>query len=157
MFALRIAHQCAITRHCRFGASLRLNLAAAGVTLQVRVHVDSSENQKGGFRWVTDYCVGFVFARRPGRGVRNQRHVVRAGAQAAFQGVWRTVEVTVPGPTVRTFKPGATLAIFHGRHYSRVEVHAEQPLTQLADPQALPRISCAPCGGPSSAKRGPSR
>ena len=27
----------------------------------------------------------------------------------------------------RTFKPDATLAIFHGRHYSRVEVHAEQP------------------------------
>jgi hypothetical protein len=53
--------------------------------------------------------------------------------KAALQGVWRTVEVTVPGPTVRTFKPGATLAIFHGRHYSRVEVHAEQPRALLDD------------------------
>ena len=47
--------------------------------------------------------------------------------KATFQGVWRTVEVVVPGPTGRTFRPEATLAIFHGRHYSRVEVHAEQP------------------------------
>ena len=52
----------------------------------------------------------------------------------AFQGVWRTLEVVVPGAPPRTFRPEATLAIFHGRHYSRVEVHAEQPLTPLADP-----------------------
>jgi hypothetical protein len=32
----------------------------------------------------------------------------------------------VPGAAGGTFKPQATLAIFHGRHYSRVEVHAEQ-------------------------------
>jgi hypothetical protein len=54
-------------------------------------------------------------------------------AGATFQGVWRTLEVTVPGPTARTFKPEATLAIFHGRHYSRIEVHAEQPRPLLAD------------------------
>ena len=30
----------------------------------------------------------------------------------------------------------ATLAVFHGRHYSRVEVHAEQPLTPLTDPSS---------------------
>jgi hypothetical protein len=46
--------------------------------------------------------------------------------RAAFDGVWRTVEVTVPGPTPQTFRPTATLAIFHGRHYSRVEVHTDQ-------------------------------
>jgi hypothetical protein len=45
---------------------------------------------------------------------------------ATFQGVWRTLEVTVSGPSGRTFKPEATLAIFHGRHYSRIELHAEQ-------------------------------
>jgi hypothetical protein len=53
--------------------------------------------------------------------------------QATFQGVWRTLEVTVPGPTARTFKPETTLAIFEGRHYSRTEVHAEQPRPLLAD------------------------
>ena len=53
---------------------------------------------------------------------------------AALQGVWRTLEVTVPGPVARTFIPGATLAVFHGRHYSRVEIHSEQPRPLLADP-----------------------
>ena len=56
---------------------------------------------------------------------------VTASAQepnAAFQGVWRTVEVVVPGAgRLARYRPDATLAIFHGRHYSRVEVHAEQP------------------------------
>ncbi|HKT79151.1 MAG TPA: hypothetical protein VJP86_02940 [Vicinamibacterales bacterium] len=46
--------------------------------------------------------------------------VVRLSAapDSEFQGVWRTVEVVVPGAPgspSHTFKPGATLAIFHGR------------------------------------------
>jgi hypothetical protein len=57
-----------------------------------------------------------------------------AEPNAALQGVWRTVEVVVPGAPARTYRPLSTLAIFHGRHYSRVEVHAEQPLTPLTDP-----------------------
>jgi len=56
-----------------------------------------------------------------------------AERNAAVQGVWRTLEVVVPGATGRTFKPTATLAIFHGRHYSRVEVHAEQPRPLLGN------------------------
>lgn len=54
--------------------------------------------------------------------------------RAVFEGVWRTVEVVVPGPAPQTFRPGATLAIFHGRHYSRVEVHAERARPVLKDP-----------------------
>lgn len=63
---------------------------------------------------------------------------VRSAAEsnATFQGVWRTIEVVVSGAPARTFTPGATLAIFHGRHYSRVEVHAEQPRTPVADPSS---------------------
>jgi hypothetical protein len=57
-------------------------------------------------------------------------------SRAAFQGVWRTVEVVVPGPTPQTFKPGATLAIFYGSHYSRVEVHADGPRPVLDNPAA---------------------
>ena len=53
--------------------------------------------------------------------------------RAAFQGVWRTAEVVVQGPTPQVFRPEATLAIFHGRHYSRVEVHAERPRPVLKD------------------------
>ena len=55
-------------------------------------------------------------------------------SRAALQGVWRTAEVVVPGPTPQVFKPAATLAIFHGRHYSRVEVHDERPRPVLKDP-----------------------
>jgi len=55
---------------------------------------------------------------------------------AAFDGAWRTVEVVVPGARPQTLKPGATLAIFHGRHYSRVEVHAESARPLLKDPAA---------------------
>jgi Lipocalin-like domain len=53
--------------------------------------------------------------------------------ETVLQGVWRTVEVVVQGPAPRTMRPEATLAIFHGRHYSRVEVHAEQPRPPLGD------------------------
>jgi hypothetical protein len=55
-------------------------------------------------------------------------------AGATFEGVWRTIEVTVPGPAAQTFRPQATLAMFHGRHYSRIEVHADRPRPLLADP-----------------------
>jgi len=59
-----------------------------------------------------------------------------AAPRAAFEGVWRTVEVVVQGPTPQVFGPAATLAVFHGRHYSRVEVHAERARPMLADPAA---------------------
>ena len=72
--------------------------------------------------------------------------------RAAFQGVWRTAEVVVPGPTPQVFRPEATLAIFHGRHYSRVEVHAERPRPVLKDRGPHLRTSCAPCGVPSSVR-----
>jgi hypothetical protein len=61
---------------------------------------------------------------------------VAATQQAEFQGVWQTVEVTIPGApgsASHTVKPGATLAIFHGRHYSRVEVHTDQSRAALAN------------------------
>jgi len=54
--------------------------------------------------------------------------------QASFDGAWRTVEVVVPGATSRTYKPDAAIAIFHGRYYSRIEEHTEQPRPVLADP-----------------------
>ena len=68
--------------------------------------------------------------------------------RASFDGVWRTVEVVVQGPTPQTFKPGATLAIFHGRHYSRVEVHAEGPRPVLKDPAAASASELRATWGP---------
>jgi hypothetical protein len=57
------------------------------------------------------------------------------------------VEVVIPS-SAQTFKPGATLAIFHGRHYSRVEVHAEGPRPVLKDPAAASASELRATWGP---------
>ena len=77
-----------------------------------------------------------------------------AEPNAAVQGVWRTLEVVVPGPAGRTFKPAATLAIFHGRHYSRVEVHAEQARPLLDNPAAASADQLRAVWGPFVAEAG---
>jgi hypothetical protein len=52
----------------------------------------------------------------------------------SIQGVWQVVEVTTTGPDARkiTQVPG-NLTIITARHYSRVEVHTDQPRQQPAD------------------------
>ena len=52
-----------------------------------------------------------------------------------IQGVWRVVEVTIPGPEPRTiaFSGRPNLTIITSRHYSRVEVQADAPRPVLAD------------------------
>lgn len=54
----------------------------------------------------------------------------------SIQGAWQVVEVTVTGPEARTItipEPRPNLIVFTGRHYSRVEIHAEGPLSVPAD------------------------
>jgi len=75
-------------------------------------------------------------------------------AKTTFQGVWKTLEVAVPGPVAQTFKPGATLAMFHGRHYSRIEVHADQPRPLLADPATASADQLRAVWGPFVAEAG---
>ena len=77
-----------------------------------------------------------------------------AESNAALQGVWRTLEVVLPGAAGRTFKPDATLAIFHGRHYSRVEVHAEQPRPLLGNPADASADQLRAVWGPFVAEAG---
>lgn len=74
--------------------------------------------------------------------------------RAAFDGVWRTIEVTVPGLMPQTFRPIATLAIFHGRHYSRVEVHAEQPRPSVKDPAVASADELRAAWGPFAGEAG---
>ncbi len=74
--------------------------------------------------------------------------------KAALQGVWRTVEVVVPGAPARTYRPEATLAIFHGRHYSRVEVHTEGPRPLLADQAGASADQLRAVWGPFVAEAG---
>ena len=80
--------------------------------------------------------------------------VTAAGSRAAFEGVWKTVEVVVPGPTRQTFRSAATLAIFHGKHYSRVEVHAEGPRPVLKDPATASADELRAVWGPFVAEAG---
>jgi len=77
-----------------------------------------------------------------------------ADPTADVQGVWRTLEVVVPGAAGRTFKPEATLAIFHGRHYSRVEVHAEEPRPLLGNPADASADQLRSVWGPFVAEAG---
>jgi hypothetical protein len=77
-----------------------------------------------------------------------------AEANAAVQGVWRTLEVVVPGAGGRTFKPDATLAIFHGRHYTRVEIHADQPRPLLGNPADASADQLRAVWGPFVAEAG---
>jgi hypothetical protein len=77
-----------------------------------------------------------------------------AEPNASVQGVWRTLEVVVPGAAGRRYKPAATLAIFHGRHYSRVEVHAEQPRPLLGNPAAASADQLRAVWGPFVAEAG---
>jgi hypothetical protein len=58
-------------------------------------------------------------------------------ARGPLEGVWQAVEVTMTGPSARTIaihEPRPNLLIVAARHYSRVEVHAEQPRPMLPDP-----------------------
>ena len=90
-------------------------------------------------------------------GGRQECRSIRSRAECGGPGVWRTLEVVVPGAAGRTFKPDATLAIFHGRHYSRVEVHAEQPRPVLSNPADASADQLRAVWGPSSPKRAPSK
>jgi len=80
--------------------------------------------------------------------------VTAADSRAAFEGVWRTVEVVVPGPTPQTFRSPATLAIFHGKHYSRVEVHAEAARPVLKNPATASADELRAVWGPFVAEAG---
>ncbi|MEO8596788.1 MAG: hypothetical protein ABI759_25945 [Candidatus Solibacter sp.] len=75
-------------------------------------------------------------------------------SSTAFEGVWKTVEVIVPGPTPQTFRSAATLAIFHGKYYSRVEVHVEGARPVLNDPATASADQLRAVWGPFVAEAG---
>ena len=80
--------------------------------------------------------------------------VTAADSRSALEGVWRTVEVVVPGPTPQTFRAAATQAIFHGKHYSRVEVHLEGARPVLKDPATASADELRAVWGPFVAEAG---
>ena len=54
----------------------------------------------------------------------------------SIQGVWQTVEVTIPGPVKQTItipEPRPNLTVITAKHYSRVQVEAEGARPAVAD------------------------
>jgi hypothetical protein len=57
-----------------------------------------------------------------------------AAKPRSIQGVWRTIEVTMPGPNGRIITSvQPNLAILTNTHYSRVEDHSDAPRPVVAD------------------------
>ena len=78
-------------------------------------------------------------------------------AKQSLQGVWQTVEVTFTGPGARTItipEPRANLLIVTGKHYSRVEIHAEGPRPILADADKATADDLRAAWGPFFAEAG---
>ena len=73
-----------------------------------------------------------------------------------IQGVWRVVEVTIPGPEPRTiaFSGRPNLTIITSRHYSRVEVQADAPRPVLADVSKATADELRAAWGPFVAEAG---
>lgn len=71
-----------------------------------------------------------------------------------FEGVWRTVQVTIGGPQAVTVKPGPNMAVFTGRHYSRIEVHTEKPRPVVADANSATAEQLREVWGPFVAEGG---
>ena len=81
-------------------------------------------------------------------------NIVGQSKAGPLEGVWQTVQVTMGGTQPATMKPGANLAIFSGRHYSRVEVHTEKTRPVLANPATATADELREVWGPFVAEAG---
>jgi hypothetical protein len=62
--------------------------------------------------------------------------IAEQATSPSIQGVWQTVEITLPGPTSRTItipEPRPNLTVVTARYYSRVQVEAEGPRPVISD------------------------
>ena len=68
-------------------------------------------------------------------GLVTSQTIAAQSTRGSIQGVWRILEATITGPGARTiaFAERPNLTIFTAKHYSRVEVQADQPRPILAD------------------------
>lgn len=71
-----------------------------------------------------------------------------------LEGVWQTVEVTPSGTQGLTVKPGANLAIFTARHYSRIEVHTDKARPVVANAATATAEELREAWGPFVAEAG---
>jgi hypothetical protein len=79
----------------------------------------------------------------------------KAWPAPSIEGVWRTAQVTISGPGGRTITQlQPNLAIITAKHYSRVEIHAEGPRPDLADPTTATAEELRKVWGPVVAEAG---
>jgi hypothetical protein len=73
----------------------------------------------------------------------------------SIQGTWKTVEVTLPGPSGRVITNlQPNLVVVTPRHYSRVEDHAERPRPVLEDASRATADELRSAWGPFVAEAG---
>jgi hypothetical protein len=78
----------------------------------------------------------------------------QAGGTSALHGTWQVVEVTMTAPQPQTVKPQPNLTIFCGNHYSRTEIHANEPRPALQDPAKATADELRAVWGPFVAEAG---
>ena len=69
-------------------------------------------------------------------GLLTSQGIAGQSKRGSIQGVWRTVEVTMTGPSARTItipRPRPNLTILTARHDSQIHDDAETPRPVLAD------------------------
>jgi hypothetical protein len=85
-------------------------------------------------------------------------HAITGQAKAeSIQGVWQAVEVTIPGPTKQTItipEPRPNLTVITARHYSRVQVEAEDARPAVADATKASADELRAAWGPFYAEAG---
>jgi hypothetical protein len=92
-----------------------------------------------------------------GVGLLTGLDVAGQSKSGSIQGVWQAVEVTISGPTPRTFtipEPRPNLTILTAKHYSRVQVESEGPRPILTDPAKANADELRSTWGPFAAEAG---
>ena len=81
--------------------------------------------------------------------------VASRSTSPSIEGVWRTVEVTMTGPSARTIRSvQPNLTIITAKHYSHMELHSEAPRPTLADPSKATAEELRQAWGPLGAEAG---
>ena len=76
-------------------------------------------------------------------------------SKPSIEGVWRPVEIRMPGPNGQTITPDQpSLDVITAKHYSRVEIHSSGPRPTLADAAKATADELRQAWGPVTAEAG---
>jgi hypothetical protein len=76
-------------------------------------------------------------------------------SKPSIEGVWRPIEIKIPGPGARTITPDQpSLDVITAKHYSRVEIHATGPRPSVTDATKATADELRQAWGPVIAEAG---